>query len=272
MRFSSLTVSVLLLAAIPAGLASSQNDAGSGGDAPDTWNSQVALSAGTYAGALDLPHGDVADWYAGFSDYPAYHPSVHVHLEGASVRLKASGVPLNAPADADIPTAFPFAVEPTADAPNATLAYSLTLSFPPTPDVRIAAMSVTVTPGSTIPGLSSTSTLHVVLENVGDAAWHSTFQATANGNGVTGLFGSQAIVRDNLSIPAGGSVTRDYAWDSAGDVGNVTVYGDAYFIQQGDLDSRDNHAQTQASMPTTLPGGYGFVVPDLVPAPLRGLP
>jgi hypothetical protein len=231
------TLSLLLLSALAPPAASD----GSGGDAGASPGTALPLAVGTWEGTM--PGGDVYDWFvldvpAGMSPDLAfqvttplddYYDEVYLGLVAESGRVIASGQ-----ANRYDPTVVvqggkgpgPMYVRVSAftgyNDPR-PFNYTLTLAYVSLPDLQVASLADETLPLALLGQDGVPATRHVAtltLSNGGDAPAYATGSLIARTitDGKTVTLGSYAV-----EIPAHGTKTFAYTWDSVGRVGDIEL-------------------------------------------------
>lgn len=248
---------LLFLLPLSAAQAPAQNDAGSGGDAPDTWDAAMPVAPGTHVGFLDDVNGDRADWY-----------SIHVPQGMAlewRVGLSNDAYVYIYDANGNRLYGYNFWVW-------FGYGYSQTYTFlPPTSTIHIGiledwgdvnydlALSVIDLPALSVDaivlepqglevdgvgslGMTVTQIAHVTVTNSGNATATGTLDLLVHHQG-----GSRDRHADSerITLAAGETRTYELTWSAVGEVGDVEVEA-VVDADQLEADLSDNRASARA--------------------------
>ena len=250
-------LALLLLAGLPPlAAATGQNDAGCGCDAPQTYGYALPVSVWTFQGALDPAGGDSEDWFQ--VPVPAgrlIEVTLTPHAADHDLRVLSTNHDFF-----DIGWTRGERIEERVIAQTSgtglyvgvshggggASGYTVTLSLSDLalPDLRITRFEVAP---EGVPGQTARD-VTVTVENVGTvAAVDAPFEVwTEQGQAARLLHASL------LSLAPGESRTVTVAWDTLGQVGNVTLYARAFNL---DAEPADNLAKTVAAVLVATPRG-----------------
>ncbi|MEA3201803.1 MAG: hypothetical protein QOE90_3231 [Thermoplasmata archaeon] len=241
----SLTPFLGLAAAAPA------NDAGTGGDAPETAEAPLNLTFGNDSGALDPAHGDAQDWYQVFP-HPgmALRVEFQTHADFVLAFYDSDGAYLGESPRTTVESqtgAIRLGVfSPGGEAGS----YAFSAAELAVPDLRVVSLDVSAPTGTTATEVRNVT---LVVDNHGTAAAAQArldvYVSAKVSNGYRDLFSSA------FALGVGETRTFTIPWDSTGEVGGSTLWariGD-------DLDTSDDALSLDVDHVVAAPVGVDLL-------------
>lgn len=252
---SVIAVAIFLTYPLGGAAATAQDDAGSGGDAPDGYPG-LAVGPGQFSGVLDVPAGDSGDAY--FVNASTGPVLLDVAGAGLQVRVQTMSVDLVLDTPVHVRLEAPARFMVHADQ-NETITESLEYAFEiarvPLPDFRIVSLAVEPvllsTPAGPVehPGAKM---VVVTVENVGEASGPVAVGVTVENN--PSLSGSR-MGRGIDDLDVGETKTLRLRWSTLGAVGTVNLHAVAVGRDSDDSNDAMDLAVTFVAAP---PGGFGY--------------
>ncbi|GEM_PF-6410804 len=223
-KLLTILIPVALLA-IPLASAADQDDAGSGGDAPNDGFPPMPLSVGTYQGALDVSSGDREDWYSlAFGQPSILHLtssvasgdflSIAVILDG---NLLYRGPVQGGDVALTLPGPSPVSWVLYDDWSSNPTSYAFTVSLEPATDLQVTNLTVETGAGA-LPAFQP-RVVGFDVANLGPAS--------ADGAAVTlveeATQGSQTLFSGQIDLAPGATAHVSVPWSRLGAVGEVRL-------------------------------------------------
>lgn len=258
-----LTTFILLLgSAAGAAAEAAQDDAGSGGDAPDSHEAAIDVALTSFTGTLDPLDNDRADWYR-FIVPPGKGLRVTMQPATADFDLLVrddqgsvigggwrSGNATEVTTVAPSTGAARIGVVPWSGSGG----YSVSLEIVELPNLAVRSVAVSPVPVETDMGPLFTGTqriVRVVVENHGEAATLARVDVWSHQQDSQRAIGGQY-----LELAPGAVIELTFDWDATGQLGDADVTAYVYGMLP-DLDWSDNSASTSSY---AVVGGSGFGV------------